>query len=250
MTRSRAVLFDVGGTLVEEPEVDFAHRLVTALGIDAARVADVSDLVLRTPFTSAHVLAERLQAELGTVGDVGLAVRELWDAERDDLIELSDAVTCVAAVSTGGAKVGIVANLASPAAEGFRITCPAIVPWIDAWTLSCEQGSAKPSATIFQAALDALGVKPADALMVGDSLEHDAGPALALGMSAIWLRRGQAGAGHVVAVDPHAAPVPVPAEVVPKGAIVARTLLEVRRMVLTWLWSDRTRHDLTAPLKL
>jgi FMN phosphatase YigB (HAD superfamily) len=246
----RAVLFDVGGTLAEMPEVAFDRRIATALGLDATQAALVSTLVLRSVFTSAHALAERLQAELGLPDESTSVVRELWEAERTGLLEIPDATTCVAAIASAGAKVGILANLSSPGVEGFRIACPGIVSWIDTWGISCERGSTKPSAAAFQGVLDALGVAPAATLMVGDSLERDVAPALALGMSAVWLRRAEAAPARVVAVDPHAASFPVPAEVVPEGAVVARTLSDVRRIALTWLWAGRGPHGLTAPLAL
>jgi beta-phosphoglucomutase-like phosphatase (HAD superfamily) len=140
--------------------------------------------------------------------------------------------------------------LSSAVAEGFRIACPTLVPLIETWTLSCEHGSTKPSPKIFGAALDALGVAPAQVLMVGDSLEHDVVPALALGVSAVWLRRNEASAAQVVAVDPHGAPFATAADAVPEGAVVARTLSDVRRIALTWLWSARPPHGLTLPLAI
>jgi HAD superfamily hydrolase (TIGR01493 family) len=245
MTPTRAVLFDIGGTLVDEPEVDLGARIAAALGAGPERAETIQDLVLRNVFTAA-ALAERLRADLGLADEPTAVVRELWDAARADLIEVPFAETCLAALATAGVKVGVLANLSSAAAEGFRIACPTLVSWIETWTLSCEHGSTKPSATIFQAALDALGVAPAQVLVVGDSLEQDVAPALALGMSAVWLRRNEAAAAHVVEVDPHGAPFPVPA--VPRGAVVARTLSDVRRIALTWMWTDRKRHGLTLPL--
>jgi putative hydrolase of the HAD superfamily len=47
----------------------------------------------------------------------------------------------------------------------------------------------KPHPTIFQAALDLLDVKPADAVMVGDSVEEDIEGAQAMGMRAILIDR-------------------------------------------------------------
>ena len=47
----------------------------------------------------------------------------------------------------------------------------------------------KPHPTIFQAALDVLGVAAADAVMVGDSLEEDVEGARALGMRGILVDR-------------------------------------------------------------
>jgi len=48
-------------------------------------------------------------------------------------------------------------------------------------------GCAKPDPRIFQSALDALGVGPANAWFVGDSLQRDMAGARALGMPHAWL---------------------------------------------------------------
>lgn len=52
---------------------------------------------------------------------------------------------------------------------------------------STRVGSVKPDPRIFQSALDALGVAPADALFVGDSLPRDMAGARAIGMRHVWL---------------------------------------------------------------
>jgi HAD superfamily hydrolase (TIGR01549 family) len=60
---------------------------------------------------------------------------------------------------------------------------------VDAIVGSRAHGYVKPHPTIFQAALQQLGVAPADAVMVGDSLEEDIEGARALGMRAILMDR-------------------------------------------------------------
>ena len=58
----------------------------------------------------------------------------------------------------------------------------------DAMAVSCEMGYMKPHPKIFEHALDALGVAPGEAVMVGDSLRADVGGARALGMITVWRR--------------------------------------------------------------
>ena len=55
-------------------------------------------------------------------------------------------------------------------------------------TVSSQAGAEKPDAQIFRAALDAMGVAPAQALHVGDDLERDGGAA-ALGVRVFHLDR-------------------------------------------------------------
>ncbi len=60
---------------------------------------------------------------------------------------------------------------------------------VDAIVDSRTHGYVKPHPTIFQAALDRLGVRADEAAMVGDSLEEDVEGARALGMRAILVDR-------------------------------------------------------------
>ena len=60
---------------------------------------------------------------------------------------------------------------------------------VDAIVDSRTHGRVKPHPTIFQAALDRLGVAADEAVMVGDSLEEDVDGARALGMHAILVDR-------------------------------------------------------------
>jgi len=60
---------------------------------------------------------------------------------------------------------------------------------VDAIVDSRSHGRVKPHPTIFEAALERLGASPAEAVMVGDSLEEDVEGARALGMRAILIDR-------------------------------------------------------------
>ena len=62
--------------------------------------------------------------------------------------------------------------------------------------ISCDLGYMKPHPKIFRHTLEALGIEPQEAVMVGDSLRADVAGAQALGMTAVWYpgptRHGQA----------------------------------------------------------
>jgi HAD superfamily hydrolase (TIGR01549 family) len=68
---------------------------------------------------------------------------------------------------------------------------------ISATISSSDHGLMKPHHSIFTAALQLLDVPPAEAVMVGDSLKHDVEGALAIGMRAVLLNRGDAAAPRV-----------------------------------------------------
>ena len=248
MTRPRAVLFGLGGTLVTAPLADPVAALAERLGLDADRARRLAALLLGSTFDDAPALTARLQTELGLGPECAAAVEAVWAAQAAEPAVIAEAATCVGAVHATGARVAVVADAWTPYADAARTACVPFATAIDRWFLSSEVGAVRAHGALLTAALASLEVAPADALVVGDSLELDVTPALALGAAAVWLRTEAGGAGAVV-VDPHGASAPAAGPIVPESAVVARTHAEVRRIALTWLWAARGgRLDLTAPL--
>lgn len=60
----------------------------------------------------------------------------------------------------------------------------------------------KPATGFFRLAVDALGCRPAESVMVGDDAEADVGGALAAGLLGILVRTGKYRAGEEAAMDP------------------------------------------------
>jgi HAD superfamily hydrolase (TIGR01662 family) len=89
-----------------------------------------------------------------------------------------------------GLKIGLVSNTSRDLdafVEHFHLP-------VDAWISSGKHGKVKPDPTIFRFVLDRLGVEPAAAVMVGDSLEDDVEGARSLGMQAYLVDREGRGA--------------------------------------------------------
>ncbi|GIW44784.1 MAG: hypothetical protein KatS3mg077_2066 [Candidatus Binatia bacterium] len=70
-------------------------------------------------------------------------------------------------------------------------------------------GTRKPERAIFELALEGLGVRPVEAIHVGDSLEHDVLGARQAGLHAAWLRPAERGEEYAL-----------PANVICLGALV------------------------------
>jgi putative hydrolase of the HAD superfamily len=66
-----------------------------------------------------------------------------------------------------------------------------------------EFGTGKPDERVFRHALSALGAQPDGVWMVGDSLEADIVPAVALGMHAVWVDAPGDGLPEGAAARPH-----------------------------------------------
>ncbi len=66
---------------------------------------------------------------------------------------------------------------------------PEIVPFFDEIIISGSFGKGKPDPSIFQYALDKLGVQPEESMMVGDKLTTDIRGALSTGIKSVWINR-------------------------------------------------------------
>ena len=106
--------------------------------------------------------------------------------ERHENFELYDDVPdALAALRSAGLRIGLVSNSARDVREFARHHGLDV----DAGISSFHHGHTKPHASIFRAVLELLGVEPAEAVMVGDTIADDIEGALALGMRAILVDR-------------------------------------------------------------
>jgi HAD superfamily hydrolase (TIGR01509 family) len=106
--------------------------------------------------------------------------------ERHENFDLyDDVLDVVDGLRAAGLRIGLVSNSARDVREFARHHGLDV----DAGISSFHHGHTKPHASIFRAVLDLLGVEPAEAVMVGDTIVDDIDGALALGMRAILLDR-------------------------------------------------------------
>lgn len=84
-----------------------------------------------------------------------------------------DTARVLAALKLQGVKTAVVSNIAFDIRPAFAAL--GAFDDVDEYVLSFEVGAVKPNPEIFRAAVQRLGVDPADVLMVGDSEEADGG---------------------------------------------------------------------------
>jgi HAD superfamily hydrolase (TIGR01662 family) len=198
----KAVLFDVDFTLARPgPELGpegyvragGRHGLRLDPGrYEAARDAALVDLRRHPELEHDDEIwfrfTERIVRGMGGDADAAYAcaveITRGW--ERHENFELYDDVPdALAALRAAGLRIGLVSNSARDVREFARHHGLDV----DAGISSFHHGRTKPHASIFRAVLDLLGVEPAEAAMVGDTIADDIEGALALGMRAILLDR-------------------------------------------------------------
>jgi putative hydrolase of the HAD superfamily len=203
----RAVLFDVDFTLAK-PGPDLGPEGYRRLGrrhgleLDPTRYAEARAAAVETLERHPELrhdeelwfaFTERIIRGMGGDSEAarGLAVEmtRLWESsENFDLYD--DVLPVMAELRRHGLKLGLVSN-SGRELDDF-VAHHALD--VDCAITSRAHGWAKPHPTIFQAALGLLEVEPAQAAMVGDSVEDDIEGAAALGMRAFLIDREGGGA--------------------------------------------------------
>ncbi len=195
----KAVLFDLGGTLLHypgtEPRQLFAEgmaklhaelvrrgyeapdkdklrrRMARAIRVRAA-LRFFSEREMRSEKILAHVL-RRMKVRLKP-GDIDHLARAFWRAYSEHIVYYDDMVVTLEKLRKMGLKVGLISNTLWPAwvlREELGKSRKASL--FDIMLFSPEVGYRKPSRRIFRKALKQLGLKGREAAFVGDSPVED-----------------------------------------------------------------------------
>lgn len=109
----------------------------------------------------------------------------------DDLYP--DAIRAVAGLRTAGYRVAITAN--QPARRRAELESLGID--VEVMAMSEAMGVSKPDPAFFERTLELMGgPDPGDVAYVGDRVDNDVVPSAAVGMRAVWIRRGPWGLLH------------------------------------------------------
>lgn len=187
----RAVVFDVGETLADEtaawgewadwmgvPRLTFFGVLggVIERGQDHREVFGL----LRPGFDHAREAAAKRAAGRG------------WRIRSEDLYP--DTLPCLEALRAEGYRLGVAGNQSMTQAGLIRdLGLP-----VDVVASSGDWGVAKPDPAFFSRVAEAVGLPPDQIAYVGDRVDNDVLPAVAAGMTAVFVRRGPWGMLHSV----------------------------------------------------
>jgi FMN phosphatase YigB (HAD superfamily) len=205
----KAVTFDFWNTLACEPPGTMAEarRRAVAAACEACDVEVEAELLaasLEDVASSYHQSwsagthfhpregAAMLVRALGVEGAAREMVAEAFlTAGRGASLELSpDIRPCLAALVEREIRLGVVCDVGFTGGELLRgfLDREGLLGHFSGWAFSDEVGHYKPSPQIFEAALDALGVPPAEALHVGDLRRTDIAGARGIGMRTVRYR--------------------------------------------------------------
>jgi FMN phosphatase YigB (HAD superfamily) len=170
----RAVVFDVGETLVDEER--WWRELAGRAGLQP-----------HVLWAALGVTIDRGEEHDALWGHLGVDEPAAWDAQiyaRSDLYD--DATPCLEAVRALGLRVGIAGNQ-TEALEGWvrEVGLPA-----DVVASSASLGVRKPDRRFFERVVGLVGCASGEVAYVGDRVDNDVLPAAAAGLVAVHVRRG------------------------------------------------------------
>jgi putative hydrolase of the HAD superfamily len=204
-----AVLLDALGTLVELETpwphlVDELAARGVVVGEEAARGAMLAEMAYyrahhdeASTWPTLKDLRRRcaavVQEQIGTALPLADVEDALLAAIRFRAYPEVPAV--LGRLRAGGARLAVVSNWDVSLHDVLERTH--LRALVDAVVISAVLGVAKPDPAIFRVALERLGASAAEAIHVGDSVEHDVAGARAAGVEAVLVARngGQAPAG-------------------------------------------------------
>ena len=208
MAKTRAVLFDFGGTLFDYETVAAGERESIIEPGTLAGMQEDARIVLRAyraalkqvfydylprPYYLHHDLfrdvLQEMAASFGrTFTDAQLAhYRALQRHRRErDFVLRAGVTETLAALRTRGIHVGMVSNVDDDQLS-HMLELAQLEPHFDSILSSEYAQSCKPDPVIFTEALQRAGCPPEEALFVGDSLQQDIAGANRMGMRSVLI---------------------------------------------------------------
>ncbi|NWG11710.1 HAD-IA family hydrolase [Candidatus Bathyarchaeota archaeon] len=207
----RAVLFDLGGTLIETAEIpEIFRRILKVFGITVSyeeifnaheackKEFDVAAGQIKLGMEFWTEYNSEILRKLGikhNVKTLAENISKLW-WDNADLRFYPDVIDAVGWLKDREIKVGVITNALKEDYEQIlqRLNATCLFDVV-VGTDACKK--AKPNRQIFMCALDMLDVKPEDALFVGNDLETDYHGALKAGLKALLIDRDGKNKGEV-----------------------------------------------------
>jgi putative hydrolase of the HAD superfamily len=207
--RIRAVLFDLGGTLVDNQDyaawTEVARRFLLDFEPDDLRhsVLEVEQEIDAEPRPFGQDAALRLfwrrALSRASGKEVSESIADKFLAalkEHPTPIRLfSDTRRCLDHLRKEHRALGVISNSTSEARVRQILHAAGILDYFERVVSSGTEGVEKPDPEIFHRAVERMGLRPDEALYVGNLAHTDAKAAMAAGLHALWLNREGFGYG-------------------------------------------------------
>ena len=170
----KAVIFDWGGVLIENPTLEMVRYIAEALGIDKDVVYAGVEPSLMNLFQKGLVTEDQVWEQVcATFGVPKPSVPSLWkEAFRAVYRPREEMFSLASSLRKDGYKTGFLSNTEAP---GMAFFLEQQYEMFDVTIFSCAEGTAKPESLIYEIALERLRVKPKEAIFIDDRPDFTAG---------------------------------------------------------------------------
>lgn len=168
----KAVAFDWGGVLIENPSPGFLRLLARRFQCSEEELAPHLQ-ALMDGFQRGVIAEKHFLVELAKKLNRRLDPAPFWkDALKAVYAEHPEVIDIARSLKANGYAVGLLSNTEVPARE-FHFECG--YDFFDARIFSCDEGLAKPERAIYELTAQRLGVPIQELLMIDDKAENIAG---------------------------------------------------------------------------
>ncbi|MBN2238951.1 MAG: HAD family hydrolase [Dehalococcoidales bacterium] len=194
----KAVLFDLGGTLVRNVPLEGQKKVLTQIAsVLSVPAGDFGKLWLDTTnerrtggFRSNENNIEHICNQLEAPqkeNQIRTAAQIIAGLTADMMGNIrEDAIAVLSQLKTKGYKLGLISDC-NPEVPLLWETSP-LAPLFDAAVFSCLVGMQKPDAEIYRLATDRLSIEPEDCIYVGDGGSRELSGASQVGMYPVLIR--------------------------------------------------------------
>jgi len=200
LASAKAAIFDIGATLVEGPPI--APNKVIASLVDGTSADEVAGIIMTRALACADEVCKALEEKVGKLSEgARLSIKRLWESQSYAAKEIAGATETVLAVKRRGVRIGLLSDIWKPYYLSVERALPRVIQAVDAEVLSFKSGTRKPCYDNFLQIIAKLGIKPEEAVMIGDTYTHDILPAIEIGMRTVWvLTRPEREAESIISV--------------------------------------------------
>lgn len=200
---TKAVLFDLFGTLVSAPSLaersTAASTLGRAAGCSTAHVEHYLDQTWAArhdgTLSTVNQMARHMLDYIGIKRELGHVSAAWRNLAAPRIVPDASVLTALTQLRAAGFCIGVVSDASPEIAEAWATS--RISPFVDHAVFSCVVGALKPAPRAFNAALDLLKVEAQETFYVGDGGGDELRGAQRVGMYATRVRRR--GGAHTLA---------------------------------------------------
>ena len=162
----KAIIFDLGGVLIENPAPGMVSYFAASLGVDEKLLYDIFARFIKEfqkGIISEDTLWEKVCCDLRIQKPNNPS---LWEeAFRNEYSPREEMFSLAAQLKERGFKIGLLSNSEVPAMKYFH---EKQYDMFDVAVFSCAEGTMKPERRIYEIALKRLGVLPNEAVFIDD----------------------------------------------------------------------------------